>query len=67
MVFNFVSSFIHFPFLFRETNDRTIQRLKDFNEILLSAKKKKKKELHTRAIDASGLNKQNFRLSHKNV
>lgn len=66
MVFNFVSSFIHFPFLFRETNDRTIQRLKDFNEILLSVKKKKK-ELHTRAIDASGLNKQNFRLSHKNV
>lgn len=66
MVFNFVSSFIHFPFLFRETNDRTIQRLKDFNEILLSAKKKKKK-MHTRAIDASGLNKQNFRLSHKNV
>lgn len=44
MVFNFVSSFIHFPFLFRETNDRTIQRLKDFNEILLSAKKKKKKK-----------------------
>lgn len=65
MVFNFVSSFIHFPFLFRETNDRTIQRLKDFNEILLSVKKKK--ELHTRAIDASDLNKQNFRLSHKNV
>lgn len=65
MVFNFVSSFIHFPFLFRETNDRTIQRLKDFNEILLSVKKKKKR--HTRAIDASGLNKQNFRLSHKNV
>lgn len=43
-----------------------IQRLKDFNEILLSVKKKKKKR-HTRAIDASGLNKQNFRLSHKNV
>lgn len=52
MVFNFVSSFIHFPFLFRETNDRTIQRLKDFNEILLSVKKKKKKGTHVQLMPA---------------